>query len=147
MYNRRPMPNRKQCVGGSPQFSARGFRAPTNGAACPGAVLGAVLLLLSACAVGPDFKTPDLPAAASGADYTPAPMPARTAPGQRAGRPGPGIAAGPRHSRAVVDVRPLGAARPADPRLARAKSFTLASAQAALRQAEATYDAKSGNLL
>ncbi len=37
--------------------------------------IAAVLSLLSACAVGPDFKRPEAPA---GADYTPTPLPAAT---------------------------------------------------------------------
>ncbi|MDN6883305.1 efflux transporter outer membrane subunit [Variovorax sp. CAN2819] len=111
-----------------------------------GAVLGAVLLLTSGCAVGPDFRTPDLPAAASGADYTPAPMPARTMKSD--------VPAG--QAQELLPGRDIPAlwwevfrSEPLD-RLIRAslaQSPTLASAQAALRQAEATYDAKSGNLL
>jgi len=109
-------------------------------------VLGAVLLLISGCALGPDFTTPDLPAAAGGADYTPAPMPARTAKSD--------VPAG--QAQELLTGRDIPAqwwevfrSEPLD-RLIRAslaQSPTLASAQAALRQAEATYDAKSGNLL
>jgi NodT family efflux transporter outer membrane factor (OMF) lipoprotein len=109
-----------------------------------GAVLGAALLL-SACAVGPDFKTPELPAAAKGADYTPTPVPARTAAaavpaGQsQALSPGQDI---PAQWWAVFHSEPLD-------RLVRSaleQSPTLASAQATLREAQASYEAKSGSL-
>src|ERR1019366_10670610 len=36
------------------------------------------VLTLASCAVGPDFKSPDAPAAANGGAYTPAPMPQQT---------------------------------------------------------------------
>jgi len=110
-----------------------------------GALLGATLLL-GACAVGPDFKTPELPAGAQGADYTPAPMPARTAQSDVPGGQAQALVPGrdiPAQWWEVFHSEPLD-------RLIRAslaQSPTLASAQAALRQAEATYDAKSGNLL
>ncbi|MFM9923640.1 efflux transporter outer membrane subunit [Variovorax sp. H27-G14] len=108
-------------------------------------MLGATLLL-SACAVGPDFKTPDLPAAAQAPDYTPSPMPPRTAeadvPGGQAQTllPGRDI---PAQWWDVFHSEPLDQLI----RASLAQSPTLASAQAALRQVEATYDAKSGNLL
>lgn len=111
-----------------------------------GAVLGATLLLLSACAVGPDFKTPDLPAGAQGADYTPSPMPARTAQAPVPGGQSQQLAPGqdiPAQWWAVFHSEPLD-------RLIRdalAQSPTLASAQATLREAQANYDAKSGGLL
>ncbi len=49
-------------------------RAPTGRTGVIAAALGAVSLL-SACAVGPDFKPPEAPA---GADYTPTPLPPAT---------------------------------------------------------------------
>ena len=110
-----------------------------------GAVLGAALLL-SACTLGPDFKTPGLPAAAQGADYTASPMPGRTAqapvPGGQSQQllPGRDI---PAQWWAVFRSEPLD-------RLIRdalAQSPTLASAQATLREAQANYEAQSGSLL
>ncbi|MFH0129686.1 efflux transporter outer membrane subunit [Variovorax sp. VaC1] len=110
-----------------------------------GAVLGAALFL-SACAVGPDFATPDLPAAAKGADYTPAPMPPRTAQAPVPGGQSQELLAGrdiPAQWWEVFRSEPLDQLI----RASLAQSPTLASAQAALREAEATYEAKSGNLL
>lgn len=113
-----------------------------------GAVLGAALLL-SACAVGPDFKTPGLPAAAQGASYTPdtpAPVAARTAQADVPGGQSQELLAGrdiPAQWWEVFRSEPLD-------QLVRAsltQSPTLASAQAALREAEASYEATSGNLL
>jgi NodT family efflux transporter outer membrane factor (OMF) lipoprotein len=114
-------------------------------AAIHGAVLGATLLL-GACAVGPDFRTPELPAAAQGPDYTPAPVPARTAASDVPGGQSQELLAGrdiPAQWWDVFRSPPLDQLV----RASLAQSPTLASAQAALRQAEASYDAKSGNLL
>lgn len=103
-------------------------------------------VFLSACAVGPDFKQPELPPAAQGADYTPAPMPAQTAradvPGgqPQALHPGQDIPAqwwDVFHSESLDRLV----------RASLAQSPTLASAQAALREAQATYEATSGKLL
>jgi NodT family efflux transporter outer membrane factor (OMF) lipoprotein len=156
VYNRCPMPHRHNQAlhalkdlpfspRAAPARRRPGWPIAVIPAAMQGAVLGATLLL-SACAVGPDFSTPELPPAAQGADYTPAPMPARTA---RAEVPGG-------QSQALLPGRDIPAqwwevfhSEPLDQliRASLAQSPTLASAQAALRQAEASYDAKSGNLL
>jgi NodT family efflux transporter outer membrane factor (OMF) lipoprotein len=108
------------------------------------AVFGAALLL-SACAVGPDFKTPEPLPAAKGADYTPAPMRERTAqadvPAGQAQEllPGRDI---PAQWWSVFQSEPLDQLI----RASLAQSPTLASAQAALREAQATYEAKTGDL-
>ncbi|MBN8752071.1 MULTISPECIES: efflux transporter outer membrane subunit [Variovorax] len=109
-----------------------------------GAVLGTALLL-SACAVGPDFKTPELPAAAQAPDYTPAPMPSRTVQAEGPAGQAQELVAGrdiPAQWWDVFRSEPLDQLI----RASLAQSPTLASAQAALRQAEATYEAKTGNL-
>jgi len=107
-------------------------------------VLGTALLL-SACAVGPDFKTPELPAAAQAPDYTPAPMPSRTVQAEGPAGQAQELVAGrdiPAQWWDVFRSEPLDQLI----RASLAQSPTLASAQAALRQAEATYEAKTGNL-
>lgn len=109
-----------------------------------GALLGTALLL-GACAVGPDFKTPELPAAAQGPDYTPAPVPARTAQAEGPAGQAQELVAGrdiPAQWWDVFRSEPLDQLI----RASLAQSPTLASAQAALRQAEATYEARTGSL-
>jgi len=107
-----------------------------------GAVLAAVLILAS-CALGPDFKSPAAPAAASGGSYTPAPMPPQIASSPGASgtaqrfSPGQDI---PAHWWQVFHSEELD-------RLIRAsltRSPNLAAAQAALRQAQETLNAQTG---
>lgn len=106
----------------------------------------AVNLALGGCAVGPDFKTPDAPAAASGNSYTPTPMPAQTDSAQ-------GFAGDAQRFVSGKDI-------PADwwtvfhstelDQLVRAAfehNPSMAGAQAALRQAQENLNAESGSLL
>jgi len=104
------------------------------------------LLALASCALGPDFKSPDAPAAASDGVYTPAPMPQQTvaAPGAAGAAqvfsPGQDI---PAQWWLVFHSDALD-------RLIRAsltRSPNLAAAQAALRQAQETLNAQTGALL
>ncbi|HEY4067316.1 MAG TPA: efflux transporter outer membrane subunit [Burkholderiaceae bacterium] len=113
----------------------------------PLALAFAPALLISACAVGPDFKVPEPPAAAASASgYTPAPVAA-----QSASAPGTGGAS--QHLASGADIPAewwtLFHSDPLDQliRAALAQSPTLASAQAALRQAQESYNAQSGSLL
>ncbi len=104
----------------------------------------ALALALTACAAGPDFKPPDAPTVAADHPYTPAPLPAQTA-----SAPGPGGAA--QRFAAGSDIPAqwwqLYRSEPLDRliRSALAQSPTLASAQAALRQAQASYEADAGS--
>lgn len=100
--------------------------------------------LLAGCAVGPDYRRPAAPG--GGDSYTPAPLPAQTA-----AAPGP---AG--QAQRFVPGQDIPAQwwalfqSPALDRLVRgalARSPGLASAQAALRQADENYRALSGSLL
>lgn len=113
------------------------------GACGPATALAA--LVLAGCAVGPDFKPPALPAASQGPDYTAGPLPARTA--ETAGTAG--------QAQAWVKGQDIPAqwwglfqSAPLDQliRSALEHSPTLASAQAALREAQENYNAQSGNL-
>jgi NodT family efflux transporter outer membrane factor (OMF) lipoprotein len=115
--------------------------------ACRRASIGlAVGLALSGCAVGPDFKTPEAPAAANGSTYTPKAMPAQTAAAK-------GFAGDAQRFVAGKDI-------PADwwtvfhsaelDRLVRAAfehNPSMAGAQAALRQAQENLKAETGSLL
>ena len=104
-----------------------------------------IALALTACAVGPDFKPPEAPPiAAADHPYTPAALPAQTA-----SAPGTG---GATQRFVVGDDIPalwwqLYRSEPLDQliRSALAHSPTLASAQAALRQAQESYNADAGN--
>ncbi|VTU29464.1 efflux transporter outer membrane subunit [Variovorax sp. PBL-E5] len=105
----------------------------------------AAALALAGCAVGPDFKTPELPPAAQGPDYTPGPLPARTAEAPGSAGPAQEWAKGmdiPAQWWTVFHSEPLDQLI----RSALAHSPTLASAQAALRQAQENYNAQSGKL-
>ncbi len=106
----------------------------------------AVSLALSGCAVGPDFKVPDAPAAAGGKSYTPTPMPTETASTT-------GFAGDAQRFASGKDI-------PADwwtvfhsnelDQLVRAAfehNPSMAGAQAALRQAQENYKAEAGTLL
>ena len=108
-------------------------------------ILGILMAcLLAACAVGPDFRRPAAPGGGDG--YTPAPLPAQTA-----AAPGPaGLA------QRFVPGQDIPAQwwslfqSPALDQLVRgalARNPGLASAQAALRQADENYRALSGSLL
>jgi NodT family efflux transporter outer membrane factor (OMF) lipoprotein len=103
-------------------------------------------LVLSGCAVGPNFKSPDAPAAAGGGSYTPTPMPAQTASAN-------GFAGDAQRFVAGKDI-------PADwwtvfhsteldqlVRAALEHNPSMVGAQAALRQAQESYKSESGSLL
>jgi len=101
---------------------------------------------LAACAVGPDFKSPAAPVVDASHPYTPVPLPAQTASAPGTGgaaqlfAPGQDIPAlwwEVFHSEALDQLI----------RSALAQSPTLASAQAALRQAQESYRADSGKKL
>ena len=103
---------------------------------------------LTACAVGPDFRPPDAPAVADATHpYTATALPAHTAGVDGAG--GAGGAAQRFTTGADVPARwwQLFRSEPLDAliRAALAHSPTLASAQAALRQAQENYDADAGS--
>jgi NodT family efflux transporter outer membrane factor (OMF) lipoprotein len=114
---------------------------------CPGSRWGrlgaAACIALAGCAVGPDFERPAAPVVEGPSPYTPAPLPAATA-----SAPGTGGAA----QRYVVgqDIPALWwnafHSEPLDQliRSALEHSPTLASAQAALRQAQEAYNADAG---
>jgi NodT family efflux transporter outer membrane factor (OMF) lipoprotein len=110
-------------------------------------LLASIGLALTACAVGPDFKPPEPPQVAD-ADhpYTPTPLPSQTA-----GAPGP--AGAPQRFLTGEDISALWweafRSEPLDQliRSALKRSPTLASAQAALREARASYEATAGSRL
>ena len=104
-----------------------------------------LITVLTACAVGPDFKRPEAPRVGDAAHpYTPTALPVRTAGVEGAG----GVA---QHLTIGADVSALWwqafRSEPLDAliRAALAHSPTLASAQAALRQAQENYNADAGN--
>jgi NodT family efflux transporter outer membrane factor (OMF) lipoprotein len=120
----------------------RKFIAPRS--ACLAAV---VALALAGCAVGPDFKTPAAPQVADESHpYTPATVPAQTA-------SAPGTGGAPQRLAMGRDIPALWwqlfRSEPLDQliRSALTQSPTLASAQAALRQARETYEADAGRKL
>ncbi|MDR3454410.1 MAG: efflux transporter outer membrane subunit [Rhodoferax sp.] len=101
-------------------------------------------MALAGCAVGPDFKAPEAPAIANAqSPYTSAPLPVETT-----SAPGTGGAA--QHFAMGQDIPAIWwdvfHSEPLDQliRSALAHSPTLASAQAALRQAQETYNADAG---
>ncbi|HWK50118.1 MAG TPA: efflux transporter outer membrane subunit [Steroidobacter sp.] len=110
-------------------------------------LVASIGLALTACAVGPDFKPPEAPQVGD-ADrpYTPSPMPLQTA-----GAPVPGGA--PQRFLTGEDISALWweafRSEPLDQliRSALKRSPTLASAQAALREAQASYEATWGSTL
>ncbi|WP_116810202.1 efflux transporter outer membrane subunit [Steroidobacter cummioxidans] len=110
-------------------------------------VVASAGLALTACAVGPDFKPPEAPQVTD-ADraYTPAPMPSQTA-----SAPSPGGA--PQRFLTGEDISALWweafRSEPLDQliRSALKRSPTLAAAQAALREARASYEATAGSTL
>jgi NodT family efflux transporter outer membrane factor (OMF) lipoprotein len=104
------------------------------------------LLGLGGCAVGPDFKAPDAPLIANASSYTPAPMPAQT--DETSG--GAGVAQRFNvHQDIPAQWWSLFHSEALDQMIQGAlqQSPTMASAQAALRQAQETYSAQSGSLL
>ena len=122
------------------------FLAP-NGRASRGVGLAlAVALAATGCAVGPDFKPPAAPAAASGAAYTPTPLAAQTA-----SAPGPGGIEQRYLSSQDIPAQwwTLFHSEPLERLIqdALAHNPTLASAQAALRESRETLAAQSGSLL
>ena len=107
--------------------------------------LSLALALAGCAAVGPDFKPPDLPAAAQGADYTATPLPARTAQAPVEGGVAQQWVAGadiPAQWWSVFQSTALDALI----REALARSPTLAAAQATLRQAQEGLAAQQGKL-
>lgn len=103
-----------------------------------------IALALTACAVGPDFKPPEPPrVAAEDHPYTPVPLPAQTA-------SAPGAGGAPQRFAPGDDIPAqwwqLYRSEPLDQliRSALTQSPTLASAQAALRQAQESYNADAG---
>lgn len=105
-------------------------------------------LALFGCALGPDFKSPDAPAAAGGNSYTPTALPAQTA------QAGGGVAAGAAQRFNVGQDIPaqwwsIFHSEALDQMLRNAlqQNPTMASAQAALRQAQEILNAQSGSLL
>lgn len=145
VYNRCPMHIQENNASEDHPVKPRAaFARRLAGWPVQGALLGTALLL-GACAVGPDFKTPELPAAAQGPDYTPAPVPSRTAQADGPAGQAQELVAGrdiPAQWWDVFRSEPLDQLI----RASLAQSPTLASAQAALRQAEATYEARTGSL-
>ena len=102
---------------------------------------------LAGCAVGPDFKTPPAPAVADATrPYTPVPVPAQTASAPGTGGASQRLALGQDIPAAWWQ---LFHSEPLDQliRSAMTQSPTLASAQAALRQAQENYEADSGRKL
>ena len=106
----------------------------------------AISLVLSGCAVGPDFKTPEAPSAGSSNSYTPTALPDQTA--EADGNAGvaqrftfgqdiPGQWWSLFHSEALDQMI----------RNALLQSPNMSSAQATLRQAQENYNAQSGSLL
>lgn len=108
----------------------------------------AVALALAGCAVGPDFRSPALPAAARGSNYTATALPGSTAAAPQV----PGSGGQPQRFAKGMDVPALWwevfRSEPLDQllRSAIAHSPTLAAAQATLRQAQENYAAQSGTL-
>jgi NodT family efflux transporter outer membrane factor (OMF) lipoprotein len=109
-------------------------------------VIVAISLVLCGCAVGPDFRSPEAPADASGNSYTPTALPAQTAQANGAAGVAQRFAFGQDipaqwwtlfHSEALNQMI-QGALQ---------QSPNMASAQAALRQAQEIYNAESGSLL
>ena len=109
-------------------------------------VAAAFGLGLAACSVGPDFKTPELPAAAKDNPYTPTPVPPQTAATDGAA----GVA---QHYAPGQDIPQLwwsafhSAALDRLIRAALAQNPNLAAAEAALRQATENYSAQRASLL
>ena len=107
------------------------------------AILGAALLPLSGCTVGPDYRTPAPPATET---YTPTPLPDQTA-------SAPGASGVPQQFIAGQDIPAqwwtLFHCEPLDAliREALANSPNVAAAQAALRQAAENYRAEVGSAL
>ncbi|HZV92114.1 MAG TPA: efflux transporter outer membrane subunit, partial [Caldimonas sp.] len=127
--------------------TSRGTAARPQMAAASLAGAAAVVLALAGCAVGPDFKTPAAPVVADAAHpYTPVPMPAQTASAPVSGGAAQRLALGQDIPALWWD---LFRSQPLDDlvRSALTQSPTLASAQAALRQAQANYEADSGRKL
>lgn len=116
------------------------LNAKTTGAALT------VILTFAGCAVGPDFKSPGAPAAASGGAYTPEPMPQKTV-----GAPGrAGVAQSFSNGQDIPAQWWRVFHSDALDRLIRAslaRSPNLAAAQAALRRAQETLNAQAGALL
>jgi len=112
-----------------------------------GSILGVVVsLVLSSCAVGPNFKSPDAPVDASDNSYTPTALPAQTAAAE-------GTAGVAQHFAFGQDIPAqwwtLFRSEALDQMIRGAlqQSPDMASAQAALRQAQENLNAESGNLL
>ncbi|MDQ2915881.1 MAG: efflux transporter outer membrane subunit [Pseudomonadota bacterium] len=106
----------------------------------------AIAFLLSGCAVGPDFKSPEAPGATSSGTYTPAPVAQVTA-------SAPGLGGAAQHLALGQDIPAqwwsLFHSESLDRliRAALAHNPSLAAAQAALREARENFNAQSGSLL
>ncbi len=106
-------------------------------------LFGGVVLALTGCAVGPDFKTPAPP---EGSGYTPTALPASTA-------AAPGTAGAAQQFETGADIPAqwwtLFRSEPLDAliRMALAQSPSLGAAQATLREARETLAAERGGLL
>ena len=107
-------------------------------------LVASISLALAACAVGPDFKPPEAPKVVADHPYTPVPLPAQTA-------SAPGAAGASQRFVPGDDIPAqwwqLYRSEPLDQliRSALAQSPTLASARAALRQAQESYNADAGS--
>lgn len=103
-------------------------------------------LALSSCAVGPNFKTPDAPAATAGNSYTPTPMPSQTDSAQ-------GLAGDAQRFVVGQDIPAQwwlvfhSAELDELVRAALEHNPSMAGAQASLREAQESLKAESGNLL
>jgi NodT family efflux transporter outer membrane factor (OMF) lipoprotein len=111
-----------------------------------GILVVAISLVFVGCAVGPDFKSPDAPLAVGNNSYTPTALPAQTVQADGAAGVAQRFAFGQEipaqwwtlfHSEALDQMI----------RSALQQSPNVASAQAALRQAQEIYNAESGSLL
>ena len=105
----------------------------------------AIGLAMAGCAVGPNFKSPELPAAARGPDYTATPLPAKTAQAPVTGGQAQEWVKGsdiPAQWWAVFHSSQLDELIHS----ALARSPTLAAAQATLREAQESLRAQQGNL-
>ncbi len=106
----------------------------------------AIAFLLSGCAVGPDFKSPEAPRATFGGTYTPAPVAQVTASARGLGGAAQHLALGqdiPAQWWSLFHSESLDRLI----RAALAHNPSLAAAQAALREARENFNAQSGSLL
>jgi len=106
---------------------------------------GVACIALAGCAVGPDFKAPELPAAARSGSYTATPLAGQTAAST-------GLAGAAQRFASAQDIPAewwkVFHSDPLDQLIRQAlqQNPTLASAQAALREAQENYNAEAGSL-